>query len=287
MSSRDSPICSTARTPRSNPTTDTTPSPDFHAGANDPLQQQVVVVNVLANAERKYRVPLYRIRHLPSGPQRARVLCPFYDPERPEDSCPMGNRCHHVHADIRGLVVVCAHINYAWRSLADVTYARHAPGWLVHVAAPNTVVDVDVIDTGSLLVTKALESNRRPLTHCAHYYLNRRCNLGPDCRFVHAVFVSTGARSRQRAPAPVQLGRKRVARPEPPLACPPAVVAVPYAVPPPVSPPPASAPLEQSRASPTQGQPSSSPSLATPTISFNELNADGTRWKHNPYFDAA
>jgi hypothetical protein len=101
---------------------------------------------------------------------------------------------------------VRAHVNYAWRSLDDVTYARHAAGDAVHVAAPNCGVEVDVMDSGSLIVTKALESNRRPLTHCAHYYLNRRCNLGPDCRFVHAVFVNENARPRQRAP--VQLGRE-------------------------------------------------------------------------------
>jgi hypothetical protein len=170
--------------------------------------EATIVVTVLGTTDAKYRVPVSRIHHMPSFPQRVRVLCPMYDPAYPHESCMMGDNCQHVHADVRGLVVVCAHINYAWRSLDDVTYARHAAGDVVHVAAPNCGVEVDVMDSGSLLVTKALESNRRPLTHCAHYYLNRRCNLGPDCRFVHAVFVNENARPRQRAPAPVQLGRE-------------------------------------------------------------------------------
>jgi hypothetical protein len=185
-----------------------------HAAARDEpvvnprADDTTILVTLLGTSDAKYRVPANRVHHMPSFPQRVRVLCPMYDPANPHESCMMGNGCHHVHADIRGLVVVCAHINYAWRSLADVTYARHAAGDMVRVAAPNSGVEVDIMNSGSLLVTKALESNRRPLTHCAHYYLNRRCNLGPDCRFVHAVFVNENARPRQRAPAPVQLGRE-------------------------------------------------------------------------------
>merc|ERR1719502_2133010 len=65
------------------------------------------------------------------------------------------------------------------------------------------------MDSHMALKTQALATKRRPLTHCAHYYYNRTCNLGAECQFVHAVFVDPDAKDHQRAPVPAQLGRGR------------------------------------------------------------------------------
>lgn len=40
-----------------------------------------------------------------------------------------------------------------------------------------------------------------PLSHCAHYYLRRQCDLGSDCKFIHAVYVDSTVRQLyKRAP---------------------------------------------------------------------------------------
>jgi len=167
-------------------------------------------VAVLGDTDHYFLLSPARISQTPQDlrPFEALVLCPKWDVDNPTDSCPLAQRCRHVHADIRGLSSFEVHINYAWRALKEVKYARHAPGVLVEVAAPNSHSSIDVVDSGFLLLTKALDSSRRPLTHCAHYYYNRQCNLGSQCRFVHAVFVDPAAGTLRRAPAPVQLGRR-------------------------------------------------------------------------------
>jgi len=135
------------------------------------------------------------------------ITCPAFSPANPEASCPMGSRCHFVHVDTAHVKDHPIHVNYAWRSLEDVTYDRYLSGHRLEVAPPNFAVTADVMDSGLVLKTKALTSTRRTLSHCAHYYFNRTCNLGAECRFVHAVFLDPTAKDHQRAPAPVQLGR--------------------------------------------------------------------------------
>jgi hypothetical protein len=110
---------------------------------------------------------------------------------------------------VTGLPLIEVHVNYVWRSLEDVTYPRHEAGSTVQVAPPNSLQAIDVIETGCLLRTHVLSAGRRPLSHCAHYYFNRECKLGGECRFVHAVFIDPGAHTNglRRAPAPIQLGR--------------------------------------------------------------------------------
>jgi len=120
----------------------------------------------------------------------------------------MGARCKFVHADVTGAPTHDIHVNYAWRSLDEVTYERYPPGEILHVAPPNSKITGDVMDAQLALKTKALQSHRRPLSHCAHYYFNRTCNLGSECRFIHAVFIDPKAKEHQRAPAPAQLGRE-------------------------------------------------------------------------------
>lgn len=155
-------------------------------------------------------IPVKEIRHLPPASLNVTrlVLCANYDPRNPEGSCPMGARCKFVHADATCAPQHEIHVNYAWRSLDEVAYERFAAGEILHVAPPNSKATGDVMDSQLALKTKALASHRRPLSHCAHYYFNRTCNLGPECRFIHAVFIDPKAKEHQRAPAPAQLGRE-------------------------------------------------------------------------------
>jgi hypothetical protein len=155
-------------------------------------------------------IPATEVRHLPPPQLNVTrlVLCANYDPRNPEGSCPMGARCKFVHADATACPQHEIHVNYAWRSLDECIYERFTPGQVLHVAAPNSKLTGDVMDSQLALKTKALESTRRPLSHCAHYYFNRTCNLGGDCRFIHAVFIDPNAKEHQRAPAPTQLGRE-------------------------------------------------------------------------------
>jgi len=137
------------------------------------------------------------------------VLCANYDAARPDTSCAMGSRCKFVHADTRRAQKHAIHVNYAWRKVEAVTYERMAGGQTLEVAPPNSKVATDVMDSSMVLKTKALQSKRRPLSHCAHYYFNRACNLGAECQFVHAVFIDPTAKDHQRAPVPSQLGEGR------------------------------------------------------------------------------
>jgi hypothetical protein len=167
---------------------------------------------VLGDLDAYYNIPTARVIQAPERllPLESLVLCPAFDPAFPSlTECPLGAACRHVHADVTGLPLIEVHVNYAWRSLEDVAYPRHEAGTVVQVAPPNTHRTIDAIDTGLMLRTHALSAPRRPLSHCAHYYFNRECNLGCECRFVHAVFIDSATRPcrLRRAPAPFQLGR--------------------------------------------------------------------------------
>jgi hypothetical protein len=170
---------------------------------------ETLQVAVLGDVEAYFSLPATRVHQMPAKllETETLVLCPYFNSRWPLDSCPMGTACRLIHADTAGLKPTEVHVNIAWRSMDQVEYPRHAAGETLHVAAPNSQNPTDIMDSSCVLVTKALSSKRRPLTHCAHYYFNRQCNLGADCRFVHAVFIDPNASFRRRAPAPVQLGR--------------------------------------------------------------------------------
>jgi hypothetical protein len=156
-------------------------------------------------------LPREAIVHLPPASLNVTrlVLCSNYDARDPHRSCTMGERCKFVHADTGRAREHNIHVNYAWRSLDEITYERFDAGTDLHVCPPNSKLPSDVMDSGLVLKTKALESTRRPLSHCAHYYFNRTCNLGSDCHFIHAVFIDPTAKQHQRAPVPSQLGEGR------------------------------------------------------------------------------
>ena len=155
-------------------------------------------------------IPTADICHLPpSAAAAARlVLCSHFRAEDPR-SCPMGSRCKFVHADTRRAQRQDIHVNYAWRRVEECEYERFSGGQTLRVAAPNSKVASDVMDSNMVLRTRALAAKRRPLTHCAHYYFNRTCNLGAQCQFIHAVFIDPSAKDGQRAPVPSQLGEGR------------------------------------------------------------------------------
>lgn len=132
------------------------------------------------------------------------VLCANFDAADPVNSCKMGNRCKFVHADVARATHHEVHVNYAWRSVEDVTYERFS-GEALEVAPPNGTVANVTIPAAYVLKTNALNSTRRPLSHCAHYYYNRACNRGPSCNFIHAVYIDPTARDHQRAPVPSQI----------------------------------------------------------------------------------
>jgi len=143
----------------------------------------------------------------PSHDVRRYVLCDTFDPARPESSCRMGRRCKFVHANTARARHHQVHVNYAWRQAEDVVYPRFEAGVVYRVASPNSNVTTDLISSELMLKTRVLESARHMLSHCAHYYYNRTCNLGADCHFVHAVYIDRNAKDHQRAPVPTQMGR--------------------------------------------------------------------------------
>jgi hypothetical protein len=169
-------------------------------------------VLVLGERDAYYHVHERRFAQAPSQflALETLVLCPAFDPAFPSlTECLLGAACRHVHADVTGLPLIDVHVNYAWRTLEDVTYPRHEAGTTVQVAPPNSRQVTDTIETRFLLRTRALRVARGALNHCAHYYLSRQCNLGEECSFVHAVFVDPEAPPRRLrlAPTPMELGR--------------------------------------------------------------------------------
>lgn len=154
-------------------------------------------------------LPQKSVFHIPEGPNSRLVLCANFDASSPAHSCNMGDACRFVHADVSAAREHNIHVNYAWRSIEEVSYERFPAGQVFRVAPPNSKIASDVMDSDMVLKTRALTSHRRPLSHCAHYYFNRTCNLGSDCQFIHAIFIDPTAKPFQRAPVPSQLGEGR------------------------------------------------------------------------------
>jgi len=116
--------------------------------------------------------------------------CPQFDAKKGINSCPQGSKCKFVHAVTDNATSHHIHVNYAWSNLEDVTYERFPPGTVLSVAPPNASLASDEIPSHLALKTRALQSNRRVISHCAHYYFNRTCNRGPECFFLHALSLA-------------------------------------------------------------------------------------------------
>jgi len=139
-------------------------------------------------------VPAEHIHHVPRGIDASRLfLCPYFDTVHVANAiCPQGAACGHVHADIsRAAVCAMAHESRPeWRCLADVHYTRGEPGAALPVTLPNARnAPPQMVPRECLLATRALESTRRPLAHCVHFYSKGICHRGAQCCFAHAVFL--------------------------------------------------------------------------------------------------
>lgn len=173
-----------------------------------------------ADSKEVVTVPSRVVAHLPrpgghhgGAAGKKFVLCSYYHHEDPS-SCPKGERCKYVHlalttAELAAVPRSVVHWNLAWRSLDEVEYPRCEAGVSMDVAAPDGDAVVDRMDSAFVLATKAGDAPQQ--RHCAHYYFNRLCHLGPECHFLHAVFVDPEAvvrgRQQPRAPAPREIGR--------------------------------------------------------------------------------
>jgi hypothetical protein len=152
-------------------------------------------------------VPLSAVHHLPPAHLEISrlVLCRKYDPRDPANSCPMGDSCKFVHIDMSTpqLTVQSIHVNYAYRSLEEVTHERLPAGESLAVMAPNNRAPSQLVPSEMVLVTRGAlnrHSGKGPLSHCAHYFYNRMCNRGERCSFLHCLFVDPSATEFQRAP---------------------------------------------------------------------------------------
>jgi len=87
-----------------------------------------------------------------------------------------------VHADVRGATEYTPH-----ERDAPSPHGRYPPGTTVPLALPNESVATQTVPSEHLLRTRALDSARRPLTHCVHFYTKGRCDRGVRCYFAHYV----------------------------------------------------------------------------------------------------
>lgn len=157
-----------------------------------------------------YTVPQDRVAFVPSpiSKDRQLSLCPEYTESA---TCPRGESCTGVHANVDGLEKLAIHINFAWKDAESVSYARLTPGETLSILAPNNRPPMEQLASELILVTKGSLSHQqdpssvpppRPLSHCAHYYFNRVCNRGEQCSFIHAVNIDATSVHGQLAMAP-------------------------------------------------------------------------------------
>ena len=101
-------------------------------------------------------------------------------------ACPRGDECPDVHADLTNTREYYPHA-VANMSEDAVAAMRHLPASLgdLEVAQPNTKDELHLLAASECLETRALECERRPLSHCAHFRTKQLCNYGYACEFIH------------------------------------------------------------------------------------------------------
>jgi hypothetical protein len=152
-----------------------------------------------------YTIPREDIISMPSldDPSNSQIknlqLCPNFDAKEEDvaaaassssysPSCVNGAACKFAHARLDKAQRQEIHVNYAYATLDDVCYESFPlPSQILQVAPPNASVATDEIPSHLVLKTAALQSSRRVISHCAHYFFNRVCNRGPECYFIHAI----------------------------------------------------------------------------------------------------
>eukprot|EP00760_Papus_ankaliazontas_P003569 PhM_4_TR11626/c4_g1_i5/m.57177 len=104
------------------------------------------------------------------------------------------------------------HTNYHYRTLEEIVYPTLSedmlpPGTRLKVHDPNQRHLYREYPPRSVLVTQgardftANPTLRAKLYHCAHFYLKKMCNRGPQCKFIHAATVDPKGRNPTRCPA--------------------------------------------------------------------------------------
>ncbi|ESS66145.1 hypothetical protein TCDM_05272 [Trypanosoma cruzi Dm28c] len=168
--------------------------PSKGSAANTTTGSQLEVFD--SNFKCLYTVPSHLVVHTP--PARFNisrfVICRNYRCGE-ADSCPKGEGCRFVHADVdySTLEGQPIHVNYIWRDEKLCIYERLPPGDVLEVLSRSGSEKPDLIPSERILVTRRAlsyrEDNSRRLSHCVHYYCNRMCNRGENCNFIHAVYV--------------------------------------------------------------------------------------------------
>jgi len=115
-----------------------------------------------------------------------------------------------------------AHVNYTWRSLADITNPTLGPGKTINVHHPDGSDAIQVLQSETLLCTRGAEAaladgNVQPAKLCVHFVYNRICQRGARCSFIHVVRVDPSI-SQPRVQARKEVNSNKtpiVARPVP------------------------------------------------------------------------
>jgi len=139
-------------------------------------------------------------------------------PPPPTTTCAAGDKCPYVHATLTYAAIYRSHIwDNRWASLSDVNAARFESGLHFDVALPNGKEVAERVRSELCLKTRALSSERRPLSHCAHFVGKGVCDLGSECLFVHYVGRVAGV-----VPTPIRAADAAAPpRPQPAAAAPP------------------------------------------------------------------
>jgi len=123
-------------------------------------------------------------------PHQQLFLCAHYDAAQGAGSCPRGEGCPDVHADLTNVKEYTPHVVAGPTALPNAADAlRHFAADLgeLEVAPPNAKDEVDHIPATACLETRALACERRPLSHCAHFRAKGVCNYGYECEFIHCL----------------------------------------------------------------------------------------------------
>jgi hypothetical protein len=166
-------------------------------------------------------IPAEDVLHCPQGPPAIAdsvawpiYLCCQFNIETGPESCPAGANCPFVHADLRRAQRFQPHNRGAWNALEDVPYPRLSGGGpSFAIAAPNKTVAKEHIPSEMIIRTRALESGREPLSHCAHFVRKGVCDLGADCLFIHAVRLAGANAVHRPIKPPKAEGRSGTAAP--------------------------------------------------------------------------
>eukprot|EP00672_Neobodo_designis_P018590 CAMPEP_0174840918 /NCGR_PEP_ID=MMETSP1114-20130205/8980_1 /TAXON_ID=312471 /ORGANISM="Neobodo designis, Strain CCAP 1951/1" /LENGTH=287 /DNA_ID=CAMNT_0016075087 /DNA_START=95 /DNA_END=958 /DNA_ORIENTATION=+ len=103
-------------------------------------------------------------------------------------ACARGDACPDVHADVTTAKRVYPHRrgDGAAGATSELRHQRHSASLgMLDVAVANEATATLRVAARDCLVTRALETDRRPLGVCAHFAQKGVCDYGAQCQFVH------------------------------------------------------------------------------------------------------